>query len=197
MPEESSKSDRSPSPSKSPFPTRVVTCECSQKIKFVQKTKTPVLQCPKCKNRITVREFQDFEPPEANEQKSANTKSGSEPVDYVKTKCPHCMASNKIKKSSQDKVLKCTGCGKKFRIRRSTGSQKISLVPLHPKVEIRCPCKAMMTITYADFGKRVKCPKCQKLVQVPSWVAETRFSEEEFDEIFSEDEWKEIQNAML
>lgn len=49
-------------------------------------------------------------------------------------------------------------------------------------------------VTYSDFGKVVTCKNCKQSIKIPDWVAETKYTEDEFDDMFSDSELDALSN---
>ena len=108
----------------------------------------------------------------------------------IKTRCPHCRAVNSVDIAQVEEVFQCAHCDKMFRLRKKVaGPPPAPVIATQEKrFPIRCACQAKLSVTYADFGKRVKCESCNKVIRIPDWVAESRFTDDEFDDMFSEEE---------
>lgn len=116
----------------------------------------------------------------------------------VKTRCPHCQSVNDVVGAVDNAVFQCVHCEKQFRLRRKADKPAPAPVVVTDvkRFPIRCKCQAKMLVTYSDFGKRVKCSACQQMIKIPDWVTESKFTEEEFDDMFSPEEREAFQQMM-
>ncbi|TWT94364.1 hypothetical protein [Neorhodopirellula pilleata] len=112
----------------------------------------------------------------------------------IRTRCPHCSAINTVNDADTDGVFECAHCEKRFRLRKKvTGPPPAPTIePVVKRFPIRCTCQAKLLVTYADFGKRVQCQSCKQTIRIPDWVAESKFTEAEFDDMFSAQELQAI-----
>lgn len=111
----------------------------------------------------------------------------------VKTRCPHCQGINEVAGATDNLIAKCAHCGESFRLRKRAAEAKPPppspvAIPKIKRFPIRCTCGTILSVTYAEFGKRVKCQSCNQWIKIPDWVAETKFTTDEFDDMFSDEE---------
>lgn len=116
----------------------------------------------------------------------------------VKTRCPHCQSVNDVVGAVDNAVFECVHCEKQFRLRKKANKPAPApvVVPDVKRFPIRCKCQAKMMVTYSDFGKRVTCNSCEQLIKIPDWVTESKFTDEEFDDMFSPEERDAFQQTM-
>lgn len=115
----------------------------------------------------------------------------------IKTRCPHCSEINTVTDAEAGGVFECASCDKQFRLRKKvTGPPPAPVIaPEVKRFPIRCKCQALLSVTYSEFGKRVQCKSCNQMIRIPDWVAESRFSDDEFDDMFSSEERSALQTA--
>jgi hypothetical protein len=132
--------------------------------------------------------------------KNAKTSGVPSSEKAVKTRCPHCQSINQIVGAIDDAVFECTHCEKQFRLRKKVNHPPVPpapvIVPDVKRFPIRCTCQAKLSVTYSDFGKRVKCKSCNQMIKIPDWVAESKFSDDEFDDMLSAEERDAFQATM-
>jgi transcription elongation factor Elf1 len=121
---------------------------------------------------------------------------GNQPKGKVgRARCPHCQAINRVEVTSADQVFRCSECEQDFRIRPKAAAAPPPPAPAQATVRrfpVQCRCHAKLMVTYKDFGRKVNCNACGQLIKIPDWIAETKFSPDEFDDMFSESELEAI-----
>lgn len=132
----------------------------------------------------------------SGDPRSGNSRQGNAPKGQPgRARCPNCQTINRVEVSSADQIFRCVKCEQDFRIRRKTVAAPpqpvpppASTAPVVRRFPVQCRCQAKLLVTYKEFGRQVTCNSCGQLVKIPEWIAETKFSADEFDDMFSPSE---------
>ncbi|SMP77461.1 hypothetical protein SAMN06265222_12342 [Neorhodopirellula lusitana] len=125
-----------------------------------------------------------------------NIAGSTDSTAFVKTRCPHCQTINQVKKDAGEEVFKCTNCEQMFRLRAKVEPTTQFDTATVARFPVRCKCGVVMSVTSANFGKQVKCKSCNQVIRIPNWIAEKKYTADEFDDLFSPDEKDAFQQRM-